>query len=282
MVAAVKRFHREGLDQAAGRQVRLDQPARAQGNAVAGRCGFDHHHGVVETDAAGGLLPVDAGRFQPGAPGEERVVQQGGADEMPGLVEAADAGRVSGTAHRHQHLVRHLEACQARPLAVAVAHADVDLTRADGSELGRCGQNQVDRRVLALEVGKAADQPLAADRRRDADAQFVPRAVRDGARRPFDVGERGTDAAQVGLARRRQDDVAVEAQEEADTQIVLELLDAMTDRRLGDTEFVGRLDEGLLPRRRLECLEGVHRRQTEGHRSQRRPSTTSATKRLPM
>lgn len=110
----------------------------------------------------------------------------------------------------------------------------------------------------------------------------APRAARDGGRRPFDVGKRGADARQVCLARRRQDDVAVEAQEGADAKIVLELFDAMTDRRLGDTQFVGRLEERLLPRRRREGLVGVHRRQTEGHRAQRRPSTTSATKRLPM
>src|SRR6185437_15508992 len=76
----------------------------------------------------------------------------------------------------------------------------------------------------------------------------------------------GADAGQIIARLRREFERAILSDEQADSEFVLQPLDLMADRGLGDVQLACGLGEAQVPRGRLERPQAIERRQPRSHR----------------
>jgi len=99
-----------------------------------------------------------------------------------------------------------------------------------------------------LECGKPRQQPLCRQRRQCRDRQHVVVVL---AQQPVggepEVVERRADAGQVFFCLRRQRQRAVLPNEQPNPEFLLQALDLMADRGLGDVQFGSRIGEAEVP-----------------------------------
>ena len=226
--------------------------------------------------AALGVDPGDAGRRQPAAPvrrlaGADVVVQQRVAAQV--LRRAQRRRPVHeppvhelGTAHR-EHRVLH-ERVDLEPGVVpqAVADAHVRVVAAEVDQPVRGRDLDIDLRVALAEARQARQEPLGGQGVGDAHGQRP--GVLVGAQAPgrrVDSVEGRGQGRQVELAGVGQHEPPVQAPEQLHAERLLQGLDLMADRGLGDVELLGRLGERQVPGRGLEGAQGVERGQASGH-----------------
>ena len=69
----------------------------------------------------------------------------------------------------------------------------------------------------------------------------------------------------ISLTFLGQHQAPVETPEQGQAEAILQGLDLVADRRLGDMQLLGRLGEGEMPGSGLEGAQGVERRQLSRH-----------------
>ena len=97
----------------------------------------------------------------------------------------------------------------------------------------------------------------------------VSRPSRSGRRSrrgcPAQILERSADRRQIGLRLPRQQQGSVAPHEQGDAELLLQPVDLMADRGLGDVQFGRGAREAQVARRRLEGTQSVQRGQAERH-----------------
>ena len=170
-------------------------------------------------------------------------------------------------AHREHFLGHQAHGVEATPNAAAVAHRHVDAITAKVDHVIGGRDVDVDVGAEGAEAPKARYQPVGGKRCQGADGER-PASV-PGLEPSGGLGEDIKGVAhrrEIGLTLVGQQQRPVETAEELEPQVRLQALDLMTDRRLGDVQFLGGAGERKMARRGLEDAERIKGRQTAGHR----------------
>lgn len=164
-------------------------------------------------------------------------------------------------AHGEHRLGREGLDLQARIVAGAVADRGVDVV---GRELAQpLARVETDLRALRMlaESLQSRHQPLAGERRRDADRQrALLLFLAQGREGPRERIQAGGDVGHRTRSRRGQRQAAGLAPEQPHAEVVLQRLQLVADRRRRHAELVSRPRETALTRGRLERSQCVHRR----------------------
>ena len=124
----------------------------------------------------------------------------------------------------------------------------------------------LDARVGVLEGGHTGHQPFGCERGRRADGeQALAVGAPQPGRRPTQVLERSADRGQIGFGLACQRQGAIPPHEQRDADLLLQPVDLVADRGLGDVQFGGGAREAQMARRCLEGTQSVQRRQGQRH-----------------
>src|SRR5581483_9042058 len=171
-----------------------------------------------------------------------------------------------GAAHRKQLVGHQPLRPHARPVAAAVADRGIDVAALEVDQAGRCGDAHVDAGVSLLKGGEARQQPFGGVRgkRRDGEDVVLVLAQQPVGRKP-QVVEGRAHARQIVLCLRSERECSVLADEQTKPELLLQPLDLVADRGLGDVQLGCGKREAQMPRGGLEGPQPVERWQPRGH-----------------
>ncbi len=185
-----------------------------------------------------------------------------------GLAEAAAPGQQFRTAYREQFFCAQPHRVEARPVAVAVTHGEVDFLAREVDVMQRRGHAQVDTGMRLGKMTEPVHQPFGGKIRRGADRQnagVLPLEQPLGA--DGDAIQRVPHDGEIVAARLGDNETLALAVEKLDGELGFERLDLMTHRALRDAKLFRRARKTLMPRGGLEGLQGVQRWQARAHRT---------------